>query len=146
MPGIIAARWKFLAFHGEKYSAIMMEFITPPSYGTTTVNVSGVVTDEKLIAAGTVGTFEHTEVAHDEMTDWDEPKKIKASFKGVTLDGQPLEAISDITLENRVDRVDIMSQVPAVIKRVLAGTVGTRPYIYQVIPYPSPLTENVDSD
>lgn len=123
-----------------------MEFTTPPSYGTTTVNVSGIVTDEKLIAAGTTGTFEHTEVAHDELTDWDEPKKIKASFVGMTLDGKPLEAVSDITLENRVDRVDIMVQVPAVIKKVLAGTVGTRPYIYQVITFPSPLAANTDGD
>jgi hypothetical protein len=110
----------------------MMEFTTPPSYGTTTVNVCGIVTDEKLVAAGTAGTFEHTKSQYDEETGWEEPVEIRAALRGKTLEGKDVEAVTDITLEPRIDRVDIMVQVPAIIKRVLAGTVGTKPYIYQV--------------
>lgn len=110
----------------------MMEFTTPPSYGTTTVNVCGIVTDDKLITASTKGTFEHLKSKHDEETGWEEPTEIRAAMRGKTLDGKDVEAVSDITLEPRIDRVDIMVQVPVIIKRVLAGTVGTAPYIYQV--------------
>ncbi len=36
------------------------------------------------------------------------------------------------SLGPRIDRVDIMAEVPKFVKQIVAGAAGTRPYIYQV--------------
>jgi hypothetical protein len=126
-----AAKWNFITFESDSLSAIMMEFTTPPSYGTQTVNVGMVLKDDALVAGTTAGTCEHTESKPDPDTEWSEPTALKAVWKGKSQDGKEFEAVVDSSLA-RVDRVDIMAEVPAIIKKFVAGAVGTRPYIYQV--------------
>jgi hypothetical protein len=109
----------------------MMEFTTPPSYGSQTVNVGMVHKDGALVAGTTASTVEHTESKSDPDTEWSEPTALKAVWKGKSQDGKEFEAVMDPSLI-RVDRVDIMAEVPAIIKKFVAGAVGTRPYIYQV--------------
>ncbi|KAA8904657.1 oxidative stress survival, Svf1-like protein [Sphaerosporella brunnea] len=129
-PHHAAARWNFIMFASEKVTAIMMEFTTPPSYGTQTVNVGMVLKDGALVGGTTIGTVEHTESKPDPDTEWSEPTALKAVWKGKSQDGKEFEAAMDPTLA-RIDRVDIMAEVPAIIKKFVAGAVGTRPYIYQ---------------
>jgi hypothetical protein len=110
----------------------MMEFTTPPSYGTQTVNVSGITKNGSLLAASTNGTLKHKQAKLDKETGWDEPTALEVRWKGKDVDEKVMEAELDIELKQRLDRVDIMAEVPAVIKKILAGAVGTKPYIYQV--------------
>jgi len=110
----------------------MMEFTTPPSYGTQTVNVGCVFKDDTLVLGTTAGSFEHTESKFDPETEWTEPTSIKVVWKGCSQDGRDTEATLEAKLGNRIDRVDIMAEVPTIIKKIVAGAVGTRPYIYQV--------------
>ncbi|KAF8543071.1 oxidative stress survival, Svf1-like protein [Trichophaea hybrida] len=130
-PHHAASKWNFITFQSEKLNAIMMEFTTPPSYGSQTVNVGGVFKDDALVLGTTAGTFQHTESALDPDTQWVEPTSIKVLWKGTSQDGKDTEASLEVKLGSRIDRVDIMAEVPAIIKRVIAGAVGTRPYIYQ---------------
>jgi hypothetical protein len=103
-----------------------MEYTTPPSYGSTSVSVGGIATDGKLLYAGPAAV-KHTDVKGDPENDWPEPGAASYTWKG---DG--IEAEITGSLGERSDRVDVMAEVPRFVKQIVAGTVGTKPYIYQV--------------
>lgn len=110
----------------------MMEYTTPPSYGSTKVNVGGIVKDGKVIYAGTANTAAHTETSQDEGSDWPAPKSIKWEWTGKTTDGKELTAEVNGALGSRLDRIDVMAEVPGFIKSIAGSVAGTRPYIFQV--------------
>jgi hypothetical protein len=133
-PHHAAARWNFLNFQSSTYSASIMEFTTPPSYANTKVTVGVLAKDGKLIYAGTNSSVTHTETAEDGDNGWPEPKAAAFTWKGKTDDGQEVSAELSGSLGERLDRIDVMFEVPAIIKQIVAGTVGTKPFIYQYSP------------
>ncbi|KGO77650.1 Histone H4 [Penicillium italicum] len=133
-PHHAAARWNFINFQTPTYSAVMMEYTTPPSYGSTTVNVGGILKDGKVIYAGTTNTVAHTETGQDEGSDWPAPKSIKWEWTGKTTDGKELTAEVNGALGSRLDRIDVMAEVPGFIKSIAGSVAGTRPYIFQYSP------------
>lgn len=139
-PHHAAATWNFASFQGPNHSAIMMEFITPPSYGNTVVNVGGIVKDGELIAVSS----ENNKVTHkaskkDTANDWPEPTQAEYDWSATSKDGKPVTAVIDATLGDRVDRIDIMAEVPGFVKTIVKAAAGTKPYIYQVSNMPSRL-------
>jgi len=137
-PHHAGAKWTFADFQGPTFSAIMMEFTTPPSYGTTIVNVSGIVKDGEIITAGASGTATHTKVKSDSQNDWPEPEAIRFEWTGKTKDGKAVTAIIEGPLDERLDKVDVMEEVPGFVKQIVAAAAGTKPYIYQYSPYEHP--------
>lgn len=133
-PHHAAARWAFVDFQGPTHSAVLMEYTTPPSYGSTTVPVGGIAKDGEIILGGGSCSVTHTQTVADKETGWDEPAASKYVWKGTTKDGKAVEATMEVDLEKRQDRVDIMEEVPGFVKSIVAGAVGTKPYIYQYIP------------
>jgi len=133
-PHHAAARWNFVDFQGPTHSAILMEYTTPPSYGSTVVPVGGVAKDGEIILAGATCSITHTKTLPDAETGWTEPAESKYVWTGTTKDGKPVEATMEVVLEKRQDRVDIMDEVPGFVKKIVAGAVGTKPYIFQYIP------------
>ncbi|KAJ5496797.1 hypothetical protein N7463_008784 [Penicillium fimorum] len=133
-PHHAAARWNFINFQTPTYSAVMMEYTTPPSYGSTTVNVGGIVKDGQVIYAGTHNKVTHTESGQDEGSDWPAPKSIKWEWSGKTTDGKELTAEVDGPLGQRMDRIDVMAEVPGFIKSIAGSVAGARPYIFQFSP------------
>ncbi|KAI0106273.1 survival factor 1 [Nemania sp. FL0031] len=135
-PHHAAAQWNFLEFQGPKYSALLMEFTTPPSYGTTVVDVGGIVKDGEIITAGATCHATHTKTKQDTVNGWPEPTEAKYTWTGTTKDGKPVEA----TIEGptvRQDCVDVMAEVPGFVKTIVANAAGTKPYIYQFAPQDS---------
>lgn len=130
-PHHAAARWNFATFQTPTYSALMMEFITPSSYGSTTVNVGGIVKDGEIIFAGATNTAKHVESKDDPEALWPEPTSVEYKWEGKSKNG-PVSAKLSGPLGNRTDRVDVMAHIPGIIKSLVGGVVGTRPYIYQV--------------
>lgn len=131
-PHHAAAKWNFCNFQGPTYSAILMQFTTPPSYGSTVVNVGGIAKDGEIIMAGCKSEVTHVEVKSDSENDWPEPTIIKFQWSGTTKDGKPVEGVVEGALEDRLDRIDVMAEVPGFVKQIVAGAAGTKPYIYQV--------------
>ena len=131
-----AAKWNFVNFQSPNYSAIMMEYTTPPSYGSTVVNVGGIAIDQKILCAGSANSASHTKVKQDIENEWPEPEEAKFVWKGTTKEGEEVEAVLQGSLGKRLDRVDVMAKVPGFIKTIVGGTVGTKPYIYQYSPQP----------
>ncbi|KAL9608342.1 MAG: hypothetical protein Q9167_006814 [Letrouitia subvulpina] len=132
-PHHAAARWNFVNFHSSTYSAIMMEFTTPPSYGSTIVNVGGIVNDHEILCAGSANSAEHTKAKADPENDWPEPTAAKFLWSGRTSDGRAVNAELEGNLGERLDKVDVMAKVPGFVKTLVGGVVGTKPFIYQVI-------------
>ncbi|ATY64250.1 survival factor 1 [Cordyceps militaris] len=130
-PHHAAARWSFLHFQGPSHSAVMMQFVTPPSYGCTVVNVGGIATDSAIVGAGCDNTATDKAVEADPESGWPAPTNVAFVWHAKDKDGNPVEAEIDAALGKRLDRVDVMAEVPAFVKRIVAGAVGTKPYIYQ---------------
>jgi hypothetical protein len=130
-----AARWNFVNLQTPTYSVIMMEYTTPPSYGSTVVNVGGLATDGKLIFADAAGSATHTQVIGDPENDWPEPGAASYKWVGVTKEGKAANAEVSGSLGSRLDRVDVMAEVPKFVKQIVASAAGTKPYIYQYAPH-----------
>ncbi|KAK2766943.1 putative cell survival pathways protein [Arachnomyces sp. PD_36] len=130
-PHHAAAKWTFVNFQTPTYSAVMMEFTTPPSYGSTVVNVGGVVKDNEIIYAGSSNYAIALESAQDSENDWPEPKSVRVNWEGKTKDDKAFNAGFEGELGQRTDRVDVMAEVPGFIKSIVGSVAGTKPYIYQ---------------
>ncbi|KAJ5939195.1 Survival factor 1 [Penicillium verhagenii] len=133
-PHHAASRWNFVNFQSPTYSAIIMEFTTPPSYGSTKVNVGAILKDDEIIYAGTLNTVTHTASTTDPTSDWPEPTAVKWEWTGKTADGQDVSGEIEGSLGKRLDRVDVMGEVPGFIKTIAGSVAGTRPYIFQFVP------------
>jgi Svf1-like protein len=110
----------------------MMEYTTPPSYGSTVVNVGAVAKDGEIIYAGATNSATHLDSLQDSENDWPEPKSVRFIWDGKTKDDSSFHAELEGSLGKRLDRIDIMAEVPGFVKAVVGSVAGTRPYIYQV--------------
>lgn len=133
-PHHAAARWNFVNFQSPSFSAILMEFTTPPSYGSTAVRVTGIATDGSLLIAGIGGEAKHTATKQDSLNEWPEPTSTSYHWVGKTADGKEVTAELAGNLGPRLDRVDVMAEVPGFVKAIVATAAGTKPYIYQYAP------------
>ncbi|KAF2166625.1 hypothetical protein M409DRAFT_66619 [Zasmidium cellare ATCC 36951] len=134
-PHLAAARWNFGFFQGPTYSAFMMEFITPPSYGNTIVNVGAIATDGTIVLAGAspLTRVQHVETRVDPETDYPEPCVVDLTWEGTGTGGRNMKAKITSSLGARTDRIDVMGEMPRVVKQLLATASGAKPYIYQYI-------------
>lgn len=130
-PHHAAAKWNFVDFQGPNYSAVMMEYTTPASYGKTVVAVGGIVKDGEILVAGSNNKVTHLAFNDDKENEWPEPSAVKYEWSGKTKDGKNVTAVMEGQLEKRLDKVDVMAEVPKFVKQIVAGAVGTKPYIYQ---------------
>ena len=110
----------------------MMEFTTPPSYGSQKVNVSTIYKKNQLLLGTTKGTVTHSATVLDPITGWDKPTAFQASWLGKSQDGKDVTGTVEVADLKSIDLVDIMAEVPVIIKKFVAGAVGTRPFLYQV--------------
>ena len=111
----------------------MMEYTTPPSYGSTVVNVGGIAVDGAIFCAGSEGnSVEYTKTKKDSENDWTEPEAVKFTWGGSTKEGKKVMATLAGNIGKRLDKVDVMEKVPGFIKTIVGGVAGTKPYIYQV--------------
>ncbi|KAI0009501.1 oxidative stress survival, Svf1-like protein [Xylariaceae sp. FL0662B] len=138
-PHHAAARWNFVNFQGPTYSAVMMEYTTPPSYGTTVVGVGGLAKEGEIITAGCTCSATHLKAKQDEENDWPYPTDIKFTWSGTTKDGKEVDAVIEGPLGEKLDRIDVMAEVPGFVKSIVATAAGTKPYIYQFYPHDIPV-------
>lgn len=135
-PHHAAAKWNFLDFQGPKHSAVLMQFTTPPSYGSTVVTVGGIAKDDEIVIAGTELSATHLTTKQDSENGWPEPETARFTWSGTCKHGKDVKASIEGSLGPRVDRVDVMAEVPQFVKTIVGGVAGTKPYIYQVCPVP----------
>jgi hypothetical protein len=129
-PNLSAATHNFCNFQSESYSAVMWEFTTPPSYGSTSISVGCVAVDGKILIAGADCKPTHVSSALDKELGWPEPTEARFEWHG--KDG----ASADLggKLGKRVDRIDVLAEVPGFVKVIIAQAGGLKPFIYQFHP------------
>ena len=110
----------------------MMEYETPPSYGSTVVSVGGIIRGNEILWAGSSNNAKHTRVKNDKENDWPEPEAARFEWNGKTVDGEDGSATLEGDYGPRLDRVDVLAEVPGFVKTLVGGVVGTKPYVYQV--------------
>lgn len=127
-PHHAAKLWNFLNFQSDKFSAVQMEFTTPRSYATTKVNVAILTSEDKIIATSVNNLVEHLDPEVDEVG-WPVPKGITFNF--ATENDDKVIAKVGGKLTHLVERVDVMAEIPQIVKNIVSGVAGARPYIYQ---------------
>lgn len=127
-PHHAAKAWNFLNFQSDDFSAVQMEFTTPVSYALTKVNVA-ILTDKNLIIATSIDNEIVHEDAEQDDVGWNVPKAITFNFKG--SDGKLTVATVSGPIKALVERVDVMAEIPQLIKNIVSGIAGAKPYIYQ---------------
>ncbi|GAA94166.1 uncharacterized protein L969DRAFT_16391 [Mixia osmundae IAM 14324] len=158
-PNLVAARWNFANFQSpassdpdQSVSLTMMEFTTTSYYGTQKVNIGSVVVGDKLIAvtagsrdgkAGSSAT--HLEAVVDQETSYSVPQSIRFDWAGPLIDSPSSVAQAEILLEldplaqskgkyegkGLIEKVDVLAEIPYLVKKVINVVAGTKPYIYQ---------------
>lgn len=136
-------------------SVVMMEFTTPSNYGAKTVNVGSIVVDDQLVAVIADGIVTHLDTDPiDPDTGYPAPGKIQYSWKNGTsllpsLSKQAgsgkveAEIVLDVTADEAsadgqrnfkglIEKVDVLAQIPYLVKKVISYVAGTKPYIYTV--------------
>lgn len=114
-----------------------MEYTTPPSYGSSVVNVGGLTTDDEIICAGSSNSISHLDIKDDPDNEWPEPATVKFQWSGTNKEGKPVTAEVAGSLGVRLDKVDVMAEVPGFVKAIIGAVAATKPYIYQVTFYMS---------
>lgn len=137
-PHHAAKSWNFLNFHSKEYSVILMEFTTPRSYMNTKVSIGIICNSDEVLAVTTNNNVQHINSSIDSVG-WPVPSDISICFNGVrsNVSDEEVEnadkftALVTGTLDNLVERVDVMAEIPTFVKNIVSGVVGTKPYIYQ---------------
>lgn len=127
-PHHAAKSWNFLNFQSDDYSAVQMEFTTPVSYALTKVNVAILTSKDLIIATSIDNEIVHENQEEDDVG-WKVPKAIIFNF----TEGTSTEVIAKVSGETKalVERVDVMAEIPQLIKNIVSGIAGAKPYIYQ---------------
>ncbi|TNY18571.1 oxidative stress survival, Svf1-like protein, partial [Rhodotorula diobovata] len=168
-PNLLAAKWNFCNFQtvdkegDEAVSLILMEFTTPPGYGSKVVTVGSVVVGDKLVAVSSGGSgivggaqAQHEDAVVDAETGYAAPGAIKFSWEAPRLEEAAGGAAADKLVaategnskvhatiqldlvtdkakyETRglVEKVDVLGQIPYLIRKFVNYAAGTKPYIY----------------
>ncbi|CCH62459.1 hypothetical protein TBLA_0H01720 [Henningerozyma blattae CBS 6284] len=142
-PNHAAKAWNFVNFHSKEHSVMVMEFITPKSYGCTKVSVGVISNNEKVLAMTIDNDFQHLDQKVDEIG-WNVPHKLKIKLSGISselpdkqiaaddiLSKDRVSSTVDVDLKTLVERVDVMAEIPQFVKNIVSGIAGTKPYIYQ---------------
>ncbi|SCZ87661.1 BZ3500_MvSof-1268-A1-R1_Chr2-2g05127 [Microbotryum saponariae] len=154
------ANFQSPASGGEGVALTMMEFTSCPAYGSHKVNIGSIVVGDKLVAVvaggdgiqgGSVAL--HYEAVNDVETGYDAPGAIKYTWEGLTLSGEgdnlkPSASSNDISsaeidqklltskpgepyaTQGLVEKVDVLGQIPYLLKKFVNYAAGTKPYIY----------------
>lgn len=155
-PNLIASRWNFCNFQSvptegqeedQGVSLITMEFTTVPGsyYGPAqTITVGSVTVGDKLVTVvgspGAQATHEGPFML-DPDTGYQAPAGLSFGWKGPMIEGEgelkagvklDLKSSSTTTYETKglIEKVDVMAQIPYLIKKFVATVAGARPYIY----------------
>ena len=141
-PHHLANRWNFASFHTKNYSALLMEFTTPQSYGKTKVGLGGIAKDGEILFAGEC-TAEHLTSKQETPSEWPEPTSVLWKWNG-QVDGKSASAEVKGDLPARLDRIDVLAHLPGFVKSFIGAATGLKPQIFQVQPPACDFLTNAD--
>ncbi|KAF8273232.1 oxidative stress survival, Svf1-like protein [Lactarius quietus] len=149
-PNLVASRWNFTHFQSLAHggvSAIQMEFTTTNDYGRkgagsgyVGVNLAAVTAETKWPnesqpeKAEIISRAQHLKSVHDPDTGYSQPTELLFRWGGPSiLPGAAGPIEGTLTVDGLIEKVDVLAEIPSVIKTVVSYVAGTKPYIYQWI-------------
>lgn len=144
---------------GQGVSLVMMEFKTIGDYGEKVINVGSVVVGDKLVSitsggsdlpTGVTGSSAtHLNSVLDPETEYAAPGKISYAWEGNSLSGSgvsfPTRTKAELSIDlltsgkeevyatrGLIEKVDVLGQVPYLLKKFVNYAAGTKPFIYTV--------------
>jgi hypothetical protein len=79
-------------------------------------------------------TVENTTTYHGEQLDsfsgYDIPSSLDHEWSGTTMNGEPLSMKLSLKLNNLVDKIDVLAELPFLVRKFIQ-TFITAPYVYQ---------------
>jgi hypothetical protein len=89
---------------------------------------------------------EHLDVAKDVDTGYMAPHGLSFVWEGDRLDGagraRAVTTVQDVW-SGLVEKVDVLAEIPAILRKALAAATGTKPFIFQ---YHNKATLNIETD
>jgi len=82
----------------------------------------------------------HFDTAHDKDTSYDQPSRLRFEWSAPSLvAGSPGQISAELETnvgtptqpEGLIEKVDVLAEIPAMVKSVISFVSGTKPYIYQ---------------
>jgi len=153
-----------------KVNAIQMEFTTTDDYGPggknsgrTKVNIgciyASALPEQGLLIVGQtqdpgstypvpnkdISTAEHLHTEEDKETGYMAPHGYSFVWEGDRLDGAGrarATAVIDDVWSGLIEKVDVLAEIPKVLRKALASISGTKPFIFQ---YHSPATLKIEA-
>ncbi|KAK5200257.1 putative cell survival pathways protein [Exophiala xenobiotica] len=128
-PHHLACRWNFVNFQTPTYSAVLMEYTTPQSYGKTVVSVGGIAKDDEIVTAG-LCEAKHVTSKPETENDWPEPQTVSFEWKD-QHDGKTVVGEINGDLPPKSDRIEVLAHLPGFVKSFIQGATGLKPHIFQ---------------
>lgn len=122
VPNKAASRWNFMCFHSVSYSTFCIEFTTTDEYDYTTVTTWCTTHHDKIISIGSRvnhDSVKFNSVEEDKETGWNRPTAI--TFPSGFQESQL----------RLINRYDVLSELPQIIRKIAHSIVRIRPYLYQ---------------
>ena len=102
----------------------------PQGSEKSVVSQGSLVVDGRYEAITVENTVNFHETEYDEFSGYNIPTSLTTEWTGQTADGQPISIVMNLKLNNLLDKIDILSELPYII-RVFVQTFITAPYVYQ---------------
>ncbi|KAI0303753.1 survival factor 1 [Multifurca ochricompacta] len=149
-PNLVASRWNFAHFQSSAHggvSAIQMEFTTTNAYGRKG-QLAAVTAETKWPdeaqpeQADVISRAQHLDGVRDPDTGYTQPTKLlfRWGAKSILPDAPgSIEGTLAVDVGNLeeprglIEKVDVLAEIPTVVKAVVSYVAGTKPYIYQWI-------------
>ncbi len=145
-PNLVATRWNFADFQSEDgTSAIQMEFTTTGEYGSVVVNIGSLCVDSKLVSvtgetrwgddrdgSEVLSRATHLEPTFDKDTGYNQPRRILFVWNSGEKQGELEVTVGGPDApQGLLEKVDVLAEIPYVLRKLVNVVAGTKPYIYQ---------------
>lgn len=141
-PNLVATQWNYANFQaqGQDTALALMDYTTQPGYGSKLVSVGSVTLNGELVSVTIDNMSKHTKTTKDAETSYDAPEEIEYTWTGKTITGDK-DVHAKLVISNLgtqrdqgglIEKVDVLGEVPILIKKFVNVVAQTKPYIYQV--------------
>jgi hypothetical protein len=135
-PHLAATFWAFTIFKSfsevpeDSVTLMLCHFVTPAAFGSVILNQGILTVNGSVVAVSihNVVTLEESEL--DAKSGYKIPRHVIYELKGETADHEPFEAKIDVRPTVSIDRIDLLNQVPFLLKKVIQAFF-TKPFCYE---------------
>ncbi|KAJ3189491.1 putative cell survival pathways protein [Gaertneriomyces sp. JEL0708] len=126
------ARWTFANVQNDTDSLTLYQFEMPDGYGFDFKQCSQgiLVLDNKTTAVTLDNSATLLNKTYDNFSGYQIPSQARYAWSGKTSDGEPVKIQMEVTLKRLIDKIDLLSELPFLIRKFIQALI-TAPFVYQ---------------